>query len=59
MTVQEIKKRIAEIDTSIFMINMIDHWSAADKEQLRKLELERNKLQDKLFDLETIKIFGV
>lgn len=44
MNRETIEKEIERIENAIFAINMIDHWSNADRERLRTLEAELDKL---------------
>lgn len=36
MKVQELKRKIEELENTLFFINMIDHWTKADQEAYDK-----------------------
>ena len=48
MNKQEIEERIEEIEGDIFMINMADHLSGSDYQQIRKLNEEKRELKIQL-----------
>lgn len=52
MNRETIEREIERIENAIFAINMIDRWSNADRERLRTLEAELDKLNAELKGLE-------
>ena len=48
MTTMEIKKRIEELETQLFFINMTDHFTREDWDLLYKVEREIRELKAKV-----------
>ena len=48
----ELRKELDRIETKMFNIELIDHWSIADKENYNKLQRERTNIINKLRELE-------
>lgn len=48
MTTMEIKKRIEELETQAFFINMTDHFTREDWDLLHKVEREIRELKAKI-----------
>lgn len=52
MKKEEIKRRIADIDSELFCLNCKDHMDNADFDYERELESEKSELKKKLEALE-------
>ena len=48
MTKKEIEERITEIENTLFIIDMSDRWTSADRETIRRLEREERQLKEQL-----------
>ena len=47
-TKEEILKRIAEINDSLFMIDMVEHWQEEDSNAYERLSKEKEELEKEL-----------
>ena len=46
--IESLKNKIEELETSLFYINMIDHWTDKDKELYDKYYKELQEIKDLL-----------
>ena len=45
MTVQEIKQKIEELQSRLFLMNMIDRWTQEDRNRVNAIEEEIRELE--------------
>jgi len=48
MTREEMIKRLDELETNLFILNMVDHWTAADFRLADEIEKEIKEIKNNL-----------